>query len=108
MNWGLAVALGLRVALLLTATWVIQFWQFQLVGALYLLWLVGHHYAAYLTIFSVGLKLLCKAIQPELVPPDWTVLAMVVILFTWGFSKRSVELISEDAIGVVPEQVHLD
>ena len=190
LNWGLAVALVLRIALLLTATWVVQFWQFQVAGALYLLWLVGKHFwlqlqpdpatpttskpsstfwhiipliaftdlafsldsvttavavtdrlwlvltgcligvmtlrflaglfvrwleefvylqdAAYLTIFSVGLKLLGKAIQPELVPPDWTVLAMVAILFTWGFSKRSAELVSEEATSTVPEQVHLD
>ena len=39
LNWGLIVALLLRVSLLLTATWVIQFWQFELLGAIYLLWL---------------------------------------------------------------------
>lgn len=173
LNWGLGVAFILRIALLLTATWIIQFWQFELVGALYLLWLAGKHFwqqfqaaesendtdatretaptfwqviplialtdlafsldsvttavalsdrlwlvligcligvitlrfvaglfvrwleqfvylqdAAYLTILGVGLRLLCKAVQPNIVPPDWMVLAMVGVLFTWGFSKQ--------------------
>jgi predicted tellurium resistance membrane protein TerC len=39
LNWGLVGAFLLRITLLLTATWVIQFWQFALAGALYLLWL---------------------------------------------------------------------
>jgi predicted tellurium resistance membrane protein TerC len=45
--------------------------------------------AAYLTVLGVGLRLLCKALQPNLVPPDWIVLAMVGVLFAWGFSKRA-------------------
>lgn len=172
LNWGLAVAFVLRIILLLAATWIIQFWQFEFIGALYLLWLAGKHFwqqfqdreemgdrtsqdpctfwqiiplialtdlafsldsvttavalsdqlwlvlagcvigvitlrflaglfvrwleqfvylqdAAYLTVFGVGLRLLCKALQPGLVPPDWMVLAMVSVLFTWGFSKRA-------------------
>lgn len=174
LNWGLALAFILRIALLLTATWIIQFWQFELIGALYLLWLAGKHFwdqfqsaddendidasledtptfwrmiplialtdlafsldsvttavalsdrlwlvltgcvigvitlrflaglfvrwleqfvylqnAAYLTVLGVGLRLLCKAVQPDIVPPDWIVLMMVAMLFTWGFSKRA-------------------
>lgn len=172
LNWGLAVAFVLRVGLLFTATWVIQFWQFELVGALYLFWLAGKHFwqqlrstdalteptlcpatpsfwqiiplialtdlafsldsvttavafsnqlwlvltgciigivtlrflagcfvrwleaftylqdAAYLTVLGVAWCLLCKAVQPDLVPPDWMVLTMVGALFVWGFSKR--------------------
>jgi YkoY family integral membrane protein len=44
LNWGLVVALILRIGLLLGATWVIQFWQFALAGALYLLWMAGNHF----------------------------------------------------------------
>ncbi|HEY9709475.1 MAG TPA: hypothetical protein V6D48_14825 [Oculatellaceae cyanobacterium] len=44
LNWGLVGAFLLRIALLLTATWVIQFWQFELAGALYLLWLGTKHF----------------------------------------------------------------
>ncbi len=44
LNWGLVGAFLLRISLLLTATWVIQFWQFALAGALYLLWLGTKHF----------------------------------------------------------------
>lgn len=46
LNLGLAIAYVLRISLILTATWVIQFWQFQLLGAAYLLWLVLQHFNA--------------------------------------------------------------
>jgi YkoY family integral membrane protein len=36
----------LRISLILTATWVTQFWQFQLLGAAYLLWLVLQYFTA--------------------------------------------------------------
>ncbi len=44
LNVGLLVAYGLRIALIFTATWVIHFWQFELAGALYLLWLVFQYF----------------------------------------------------------------
>jgi YkoY family integral membrane protein len=44
LNIGLVVAYVLRIGLLLTATWVQQFWQFELLGAAYLLWLVFQHF----------------------------------------------------------------
>ncbi|MBW4642147.1 MAG: TerC family protein [Goleter apudmare HA4340-LM2] len=44
LNLGLVVAYVLRVTLLLTATWVQNFWQFELLGAAYLLWLVFQHF----------------------------------------------------------------
>ncbi|WP_448598478.1 TerC family protein [Thermoleptolyngbya sp.] len=46
LNFGLVVAFVLRVILILTATWVIQFWQFELAGALYLLWLVFKYFTS--------------------------------------------------------------
>jgi YkoY family integral membrane protein len=46
LNFGLVVAFCLRVALILTATWVVQFWQFELMGAAYLLWLVFQYFAS--------------------------------------------------------------
>lgn len=46
LNLGLLVAFVLRMALILTATWVIKFWQFELLGALYLLWLVFQHFTS--------------------------------------------------------------
>lgn len=44
LNFGLVAAFGLRVVLILTATWVIKYWQFELLGAAYLLWLVYQHF----------------------------------------------------------------
>ncbi|NMG10162.1 TerC family protein [Brasilonema sp. UFV-L1] len=46
LNIGLVFAYVLRIALLLTATWVQQFWQFELLGAAYLLWLVFQHFTS--------------------------------------------------------------
>lgn len=174
LNWGLVAAFGLRIGLILTAAWVIRFWQIECIGALYLLWLAGKYFwerlelgeseaeagafsrnkpdtlwqivplialtdlafsldsvttavalsdrawvilaggtigivtlrflaglfvrwlqefaylqdAAYLTVLGVGLRLLCKALQPEHVPPEWMIFPVIAILFTWGFSKR--------------------
>ncbi|WP_413166022.1 TerC family protein [Capilliphycus salinus ALCB114379] len=46
LNIGLILAFGLRIALIIAATWVIQFWQFELIGALYLLWLVFQYFTS--------------------------------------------------------------
>src|SRR4028118_1067329 len=46
LNFGLVAAYVLRVTLILTATWVVQFWQFELLGAAYLLWLVFQHFTS--------------------------------------------------------------
>jgi YkoY family integral membrane protein len=46
LNIGLVVAYVLRITLLLTATWVQKFWQFELLGAAYLLWLVFQHFTS--------------------------------------------------------------
>lgn len=46
LNFGLVVAFCLRVVLILTATWVIRFWQFELLGAAYLLWLVYQYFTS--------------------------------------------------------------
>ncbi|MGB3651654.1 MAG: TerC family protein [Rivularia sp. (in: cyanobacteria)] len=46
LNLGLVVAYVLRITLLLTATWVQKYWQFELIGAAYLLWLVFQHFTS--------------------------------------------------------------
>jgi len=46
LNLGLLVAFLLRVVLILSATWVVRFWQFELAGALYLLWLVFKYFTS--------------------------------------------------------------
>lgn len=44
LNIGLVGAYVLRIALIFAATWVIQYWQFELLGAMYLLWLVFNYF----------------------------------------------------------------
>ncbi|EAW38291.1 TerC family protein [Lyngbya sp. PCC 8106] len=46
LNIGLILAFVLRIALIIAATWIIQFWQFELIGALYLLWLVFNYFTS--------------------------------------------------------------
>ena len=46
LNLGLIAAFVMRMALILAATWVIQYWQFELLGAIYLLWLAGKYFIA--------------------------------------------------------------
>jgi YkoY family integral membrane protein len=46
LNFGLAIAFAFRVLLILTATWVIRYWQFELLGAAYLLWLVYQYFTS--------------------------------------------------------------
>ncbi|MCS7030518.1 MAG: hypothetical protein NZL92_03150 [Gloeomargarita sp. SKYG116] len=45
--------------------------------------------AGYLTVALVGIRLLIKAIKPELVPPEWLTTALIALLFVWGFSKKN-------------------
>jgi YkoY family integral membrane protein len=46
LQYGIIGAFVLRVILILTATWVIKYWQFELLGAAYLLWLSGKYFFA--------------------------------------------------------------
>jgi YkoY family integral membrane protein len=169
LNLGLVAAFVLRIALIFTATWVIRYWQFELAGAAYLLWLAfkyftskedaeHHHHgpaftnlwqaipllaftdlafsfdsvttaiavseerwlvitggvvgvitlrfmaglfirwlqeftylqdAGYLTVTLVGLRLLLKVFDSQLVPPEWLMITAIGLCFLWGFSKRN-------------------
>ncbi|MBH8550960.1 DUF475 domain-containing protein [Nostocaceae cyanobacterium CENA357] len=169
LNFGLVVAYVLRISLILTATWVQKFWQFELLGAAYLLWLVFQHFtsqesndehhhgprfnsllqaipviaftdlafsldsvttaiavsqekwlvltgatigiitlrfmaglfirwldefenledAGYITVALVGLRLLIKVVNDDLVPPEWIMIAAIFLILGWGFSKRT-------------------
>lgn len=46
LNIGLILAYVLRMSLILTATWVMNYWQVELAGALYLLWLVFQYFSS--------------------------------------------------------------
>ncbi|MCC5636189.1 DUF475 domain-containing protein [Nostoc sp. CHAB 5844] len=169
LNFGLVIAYVLRITLILTATWVQNFWQFELLGAAYLLWLVFQHFtseetedshhhgprfnsvlqaipviaftdlafsldsvttalavsqerwlvltgatigiitlrfmaglfirwldeyanledAGYVTVALVGLRLLLKVVNDDLVPPEWLMITAIALILAWGFSKRT-------------------
>ena len=44
LNIGLIGAYILRIILIVAATWVVKYWQFELLGAIYLLWLVFNYF----------------------------------------------------------------
>jgi YkoY family integral membrane protein len=46
LNIGLIFAYILRMILIVAATWVVRYWQFQVLGAAYLLWLVFKYFTA--------------------------------------------------------------
>jgi YkoY family integral membrane protein len=46
LNIGLIFAYVLRMGLILAASWVVDIWQFELAGALYLLWLVFQYFTS--------------------------------------------------------------
>jgi YkoY family integral membrane protein len=46
LNLGLVVAYVLRMTLILTASWINSYWQFQILGAAYLLWLTYKHFSS--------------------------------------------------------------
>jgi YkoY family integral membrane protein len=175
LNFGLLIAYVLRLLLIVSAAWVIRFWQFELAGALYLLWLVGSYFlsnrsdddentgrhfdnfwqaipliaftdlafsldsvttaiavsdqiwlilmggtigvialrfmaglfirwlkeyrhledAGYVTVGMVGLRLLVRTINEELVPPEWVIISFVLVVFAWGFSVRNPDFVEE-------------
>ena len=194
LNFGLLLALGFRILLIIAARWVLRFWPLQLLAAAYLLWLSGSHLLAadkapgtepatddtpsaavadaqipslsavvpdaggqirrlvgvvvtlgltdlafsldsvaaavavtdrlvlvmaggvigvvalrltaelfirwldefrhletsgYLAVALVGIRLLVRVINPDLVLPEWAVLLSVAVIFAWGFSARN-------------------
>ena len=67
LNIGLVGAYILRIILILGATYVIEYWQFELLGALYLLWLVFNYFVLQeneeeLTTRTLGFKSLWQVI----------------------------------------------
>lgn len=184
LNLGLVVAYVLRISLILTATWVTKFWQFELLGAAYLLWLVFQYFtsddddgkehhgprfdslwqaipviaftdlafsldsvttaiavsqetwlvltgatigivtlrfmaglfirwldefthletAGYITVALVGLRLLIRVFNPDLVPPEWLMISAIALIFIWGFSKRTLTQPFAKNESIEPEQ----
>jgi YkoY family integral membrane protein len=86
-----AVAVSDRIGLVI-AGGVIGVIALRLTAELFIRWLeVFRHLetAGYLAVGLVGVRLLLRLGLPDLVPPEWLLLAMVASLFLWGFSTRN-------------------
>lgn len=183
LNLGMVAAFVMRMLLIFTATWVVQYWQFELLGAGYLLWLAiqyfrsaadedGPHHgprfvniwqaipliavtdlafsldsvttaialsserwvvitggvigiimlrslaglfirwlkeyvhlqdAGYVTVALVGLRLLVKVFNDQLVPPQWAMISVIALIFAWGFSERVPEATDALPTATAPE-----
>jgi predicted tellurium resistance membrane protein TerC len=44
--------------------------------------------AGYIAVGLVGVKLLVRAVYPDLEIPEAVTVGLVAIIFTWGFSER--------------------
>jgi predicted tellurium resistance membrane protein TerC len=63
----------------------------RLTAGLFIRWLAVFRHleaAGYLAVGLVGVRLILRLVVPELVPPEWVLLSVVGLLFTWGFSVR--------------------
>ncbi|MFY7696345.1 MAG: TerC family protein [Cyanobium sp.] len=85
-----AVAVSDRLALVM-AGGVIGVIALRLTAELFIRWLGIYRHlesAGYLAVGLVGVRLLVRVIFPEIDPPEWSLLAVVAALFTWGFSQK--------------------
>jgi predicted tellurium resistance membrane protein TerC len=85
-----AVAVSDRLALVM-AGGVIGVIALRLTAELFIRWLGIYRHlesAGYLAVGLVGVRLLVRVIFPQIDPPEWSLLAVVAALFTWGFSQR--------------------
>jgi YkoY family integral membrane protein len=78
----------------------------RLTSGLFIRWLAEYNNlesAGYLAVGLVGIRLLLRLALPQLVPPEWVLLAIVALLFAWGFSKRTLRAeSSSEPAEVVP------
>ncbi|MGA1303402.1 MAG: TerC family protein [Cyanobium sp.] len=88
-----AVAVSNRLALVM-AGGVIGVIALRLTAELFIRWLGIYRHlesAGYLAVGLVGIRLLLRVIVPQIDPPEWSLLAVVAALFTWGFSQKAPE-----------------
>jgi len=86
-----AVAVSDRIGLVI-AGGVIGVIALRLTAELFIRWLEVYRHletAGYLAVGLVGLRLLLRLGLPDLVQPEWLLLAVVGALFLWGFSERN-------------------
>lgn len=86
-----AVAVSDRIGLVI-AGGVIGVIALRLTAELFIRWLEVYRHletAGYLAVGLVGVRLLLRLGLPDLVQPEWLLLALVAVLFVWGFSVRN-------------------
>lgn len=89
-----AVAVTDRLVLVM-AGGVIGVVALRLTAELFIRWLDQYRHletAGYLAVGFVGLRLLARLLLPSIDPPEWVLLALVALLFAWGFSQRNPSL----------------
>ena len=94
-----AIAVSQEIWLVITGT-TIGIVTLRFMAGLFIRWLDEYtnlEDAGYITVAFVGLRLLLKVINDDLVPPEWLVVTAIGIILAWGFSKRNVvELAPEE------------
>ncbi len=86
-----AVAVSDRLILVM-AGGLIGVIALRLTAELFIRWLgIFRHLesAGYLAVGLVGIRLLLRVVLPAVELPDWSLLALVALLFLWGFSSRN-------------------
>ncbi|MFM8006378.1 MAG: TerC family protein, partial [Dolichospermum sp.] len=94
-----AIAVSQETWLVITGT-TIGIFTLRFMAGLFIRWLDEYENledAGYITVAFVGLRLLLKVINDDLVPPQWLVVTVIGVILAWGFSKRTVvELVPEE------------
>lgn len=88
-----AVAVSDQILLISTGA-LIGIVALRFTSGLFIRWLDDYprlETAGFLSVAFVGIRLLLHVMLPSLNQPDWLTLLVVLILFVWGFSVRSIE-----------------
>lgn len=70
----------------------------RFLASLFIRWLKEYdnlESAGYGAVALVGLRLLVRAINESLTPPEWVMVSCIALLFIWGFSKKTLPLVPE-------------
>ncbi|MGB7314194.1 MAG: DUF475 domain-containing protein, partial [Nodosilinea sp.] len=81
----------------------------RFMAGLFIRWLEEFEHledAGFITVAFVGIRLLVRVIDPTLVPPEWAMVLVIALVFTWGFSKRTAEKRTADAASDDPALEH--
>lgn len=86
-----AIAVSQETWLVLTGT-TIGVITLRFMAGLFIRWLDEFENledAGYMTVALVGLRLLIRVVNEDLVPPQWLMITAIALILTWGFSQRT-------------------